>query len=233
VVKRAGIATHDRVVFPLELGSEERRCVDQLLKGRGVDEARLIAIAPAAKRSFNIWPAERFIEVGQHLASKGFTVVVTGGGLDAELCGKVADAISGAINLAGRTSLRESCEVLRRCWLLICNDSGVQHLASAVGTPCISIFSAWQMPRKWYPYGPRNVVLRKWVACHTCLRETCPNDNLCIRLVETGEVTAAANAMLQRIAEGSPETPPGELAAAEFHKSPGRTAERYRFPGSL
>ena len=76
----------------------------------------------------------------------------------------------------------------------------MQHLASAVGTPCISIFSAWQMPGKWYPYGEQNVVLRKWVPCHTCLLETCPYDNRCIKLVATDEVIAAADAKLAPLA---------------------------------
>ena len=119
-------------------------------------------MAPGAKRSLSLWPVERFVAVGQHLTTKGFRVVVLGGIADVSVCQAVAEGIAGeTINLAGRTSLKESCEVLKRCSLLICNDSGVQHLASAVGTACISIFSAHDMPGKWHPYGPENVVLTK------------------------------------------------------------------------
>ena len=79
IVRKAGIAVGSQVTFPLSLGEPERTRVDELLKGSAVDEARLVAVAPAAKKNLNVWPRERFIEVGRHVAAKGFTVVVMGG----------------------------------------------------------------------------------------------------------------------------------------------------------
>src|SRR5262249_26776447 len=75
--------------------------------------------------------------------------------------------------------------------LLVCNDSGVQHLAAAVGTPCVSIFSAHDMPGKWNPYGEDNVVLRASVECHPCYLTLCPYDNRCLKLIDAGSVIAA------------------------------------------
>jgi heptosyltransferase-2 len=119
-------------------------------------------------------------------------VVVLGGPGDAAECGAIASAIGpGAHSLAGALSLEESCELLRRCELLVCLDSGVQHLASAVGTPCVSLFSCWQMRGKWRPYGERNVVLQKWVDCHTCMLERCPRDNMCIKKISAEDVAHA------------------------------------------
>ena len=199
IVRKAGIQFDNEVEFPLNLGSDERNSIDRLL-GKGAHD--LIAMAPGAKRDLSLWPIERFVRVGRYLASRGFKVVVLGGTADALVCRAVAEGIAGeTLNLAGRTSLTESCEVLKRCSLLICNDSGVQHLASAVRTPCISIFSAHDMPGKWYPYGTENVVLRKWVECHTCYLQTCPYDNRCIKLIDAEAVIGAIDIKLQSIVE--------------------------------
>lgn len=200
IVRKAGIQLGNEVRFPIELTLEEQNSVDGLL-GKAIIH-RLIAIAPGAKMTLNHWPADRFAMVGRHLVSRGFTVVVLGGIADATICRAVAAGIGdGSINVAGRTSLRESCEVLRRCSMLICNDSGVQHLSSAVGTPCISIFSSHQIPGKWYPYGAENIVLRKWVKCHTCYLQSCPNDNRCLKLTSADEVIAAIDSKLEKMVE--------------------------------
>ena len=177
------------VAFPLPLKLRHRERVDDLLKTYGLSEKPLIAIAPGAKRPLNRWPAERFSEVGHHAIKKGLGVVVLGGESETLLCQQIVDGMrEGGISLAGRTSLLESCELLKRCRLLICNDSGVQHLAAAVGTPCVSLFSFRDFRGKWRPYGMQNTVLQKWVGCHTCFLETCPYDNHCIKLIGASEV---------------------------------------------
>ena len=197
IVRSAGISSDQKVLFPPGLVSYDRKAVEELF-GRPVELSRLVAIAPGAKKKLSLWPVERFVVVGRYLVSRGFTVVVLGGSADRSICRTVAEGIgSDTINLSGRTSLRESCEVLSRCLMLICNDSGVQHLSSAVGTPCISIFSFHDMPGKWHPYGSRNVVLRKWIDCHTCYRQTCPYDNRCVKLIDASEVIAVIDSKLE------------------------------------
>ncbi len=215
IVRRAGISVGCEVNFPIEIGSDERNSVDRLLEKAACG---LIAVAQGAKSSLSLWPVERFVTVGKHLVSRGFQVVVLGGIADASVCQAVAKGIAGkTIDLAGRTSLKESCEVLRRCSMLICNDSGVQHLAAAVGTPCISIFSAHDMPGKWHPYGPENIVLRKWVECHTCYLKTCPYDNRCLKLIDADEVITAINSKLRSPAQN-------DLGGSTNYSLPKRTA---------
>jgi ADP-heptose:LPS heptosyltransferase len=152
-----------------------------------------VAIAPGAKRSTNRWPLERYAEVAQALSQCGFFVVFVGGPGEKEACQRLASRIGPrALSLAGRLSPLESCEALRRCAFVVCNDSGVQHMAAAVSTPCVSIFSDQGIRGKWRPYGPQHIVLQKDVPCHTCFLEECPHDNLCVKLVETSEVLEAA-----------------------------------------
>jgi ADP-heptose:LPS heptosyltransferase len=199
LLHRYGLDSGGEVAFPLPDGSAQEQRVDALLREHALDDSsRLVAIAPSAKREPNRWPSERFAQTGKHLVALGYQVLVLAGRGDAELCEEVVRRIGfGSLSLAGKTSIGESCELLRRCELLICNDSGVQHMAAAVGTPCISIFSARDMPGKWSPYGREHVVLRKSVECHTCFTEKCPRGNLCINMVTVEETIAAIDAKLE------------------------------------
>ena len=172
---------------------------------RGSDEL-LIAFAPGAKLEPNRWPADRFIEVGNSLAARGYRIVVLGGSSDAPMCDRIAKAIGrNAASLAGKTTVRDSCEVLARCAMLICNDSGVQHLAAAVGTPCVSLFTRREFPGMWWPHGPQHEVLLKDVECHTCFLDACPYDNKCIKAIGVDEVIAAAGRVLERQPDSKPQ----------------------------
>ena len=211
IVRSAGFAADD-ADFPLELADSNRRAVTALLDlsgaggpARGSDEP-MIAFAPGAKLEPNRWPADRFIEVGNSLAARGYRIVVLGGASDASMCDRIAKAIGrNSTSLAGKTTVRDSCEVLARCAMLICNDSGVQHLAVAVGTPCVSLFTRREFPGMWWPHGPQHEVLLKEVECHTCFLDACPYDNKCIKAIGVDEVIAAAGRVLVRQPDSKPQ----------------------------
>lgn len=206
IVRAAGFVGDD-AEFPLELSVSNRRTVTDLLDHAGVTASDLmIAFAPGAKLEPNRWPVDRFIEVGNSLAARGYRIVVLGGGSDAPMCERIAKAIGrNAASLAGKTTIRDSCEVLARCAMLICNDSGVQHLAAAVGTPCMSLFTRREFPGMWWPHGPQHEVLLKDVECHTCFLEACPHDNKCIKAIGVDEVIAAAERVLTRHPDSKPQ----------------------------
>lgn len=206
IVRAAGFSGDD-ADFPLELSDSNRRTVTDLLARAGVagDES-MIAFAPGAKLEPNRWPVERFIEVGKNLAARGYAIIVLGGGSDAPTCERIAGAIgNNAASLAGKTSVRDSCEVLARSAMLVCNDSGVQHLAAAVGTPCVSLFTRREFPVMWWPHGPQHVPLLKNVECHTCFLDACPFDNKCIKEIAVSDVIAAADRLLERRPKSKPQ----------------------------
>jgi len=177
-IERAGFNPKP-VYFGLAPIPAEMNRIDQLLQS--YEHRGWVAIAPGCKRSTNRWPGDRFAEVARYVTSKGFGVLVLGGPGDAALGDQiVCEAGASSANLAGKLTLTETIEALRRCRLAVCVDSGIQHLASAVKTPTLSLFSFWQMRGKWYPYGERNKVIQKWVPCHTCLIDECPNGNVCM-----------------------------------------------------
>ena len=123
------------------------------------------------------------------------------------------------LDLSGRTSLRELAAVLRRADLFIGADSGVMHLAAAVGAPVVAIFGP-SNHRAWGPWSPRapSRIVRSAPTCSPCayvdgrvgLREGCP-PRTCMRMVTPGDVLAAATGLLDGDAL-SPEAQPGSAA---------------------
>jgi ADP-heptose:LPS heptosyltransferase len=200
----------DASSFPGFPNDPAHELVQQIL--RRVDNGTpIVAIAPGARRPCNLWPADRFISACADLTSRGAAVFLIGSDGDHSLCEEIRSN-SSAINLAGRLSLSESRALLGECDLLICVDSGPQHLAAAVGTRCLAIFSQRNPRRRWYPHGSRHVVLEGDVECHTCLLDICPNDNRCMKQISVEQVIAAARSILatdqlQRDDDGNFEIP--------------------------
>jgi ADP-heptose:LPS heptosyltransferase len=108
------------------------------------------AFAPARR-----WMPPRWAALADTLIEDGYRVVLVGGPEEADLRRSVLGVMTHAnqvIDLGGRTMLPELAAVLRRCVLLIGNDSGLTHLASSVGTPVVGVFGPTD-PRAWGPYG--------------------------------------------------------------------------------
>jgi ADP-heptose:LPS heptosyltransferase len=199
-VERIGISTVGiSYAFPLAAAQERR--ASAILSSCGLpDEVRMVAIAPGAKRPGSRWPAERFIEVGRRMAGNGYKILLLGTDEEWALAEAIRREIGGTcVNLAGTTDIPTMASILKRCLLLICNDSGPQHVASAVGTPCVAISSFWHLRGKWHAHHPRSVVLQKMVPCHTCFKYDCPNENLCLTEIAASEAAAAALVILDGV----------------------------------
>lgn len=101
------------------------------------------------------------------------------------------------INLCGRLTPRESAAAFAEARLFLGHDSGPMHLAAAVGTPCIAIFAARNIPRVWFPYGSAHRVLYHTVECAGCGLETCIVERRkCLMSITVDEVVAEVQAVL-------------------------------------
>ena len=92
-------------------------------------------------------------------------------------------------------NLPQTIEFMRHCKLVISVDSGNIHLASAAGTPSIGLFAAIYLKGQWYPFGNRNIVLRKELECHSCFNPYCAQSH-CLDGVSVEEVLTAAGKIL-------------------------------------
>ena len=136
------------------LSDHDRRLAAILL--RGLPGGPLLALAPGANWPGKIWPADRFAGLARALAPRFAAVALVGGPADRARTAAVAAAIGGTLpvaDLAGRTGLLTAAAVLERCALLVCNDSGLGHMAAAVGTPTVTVFGPGD-PERYRPWGP-------------------------------------------------------------------------------
>lgn len=103
------------------------------------------------------------------------------------------------LNLCGAVSLRESAAVLQRAAVYAGHDSGPMHLAAAVGTPCVAIFSARNHPGVWFPYGEGHRVLYKQTPCFGCQLDVCAQHaKRCILSIPVQEASDAVAALAAR-----------------------------------
>jgi lipopolysaccharide heptosyltransferase II len=177
------------ILFDLPISEIDRQKVKLLFKKYNIDGTLpIIAMSPGGKRISNHWPTKRFIKVGQIWIENGANILVLGGNKDHDLAQKIVNAIgSASYNLAGETTLLQSAELLKRCCMLLTNDTGTMHLAAAVGTPCVVIFSARDFPGKWIPWGNNHKVIRKNPNCAVCFIDDCKY-NICMSEITIDEV---------------------------------------------
>jgi len=93
--------------------------------------------------AYKRWPAERFIELGRRIKASfpELRIILFGGAQERSLSDAAASSIGGeTVSAAGRFSICQTYEVLKKCPLLICNDSGVMHLAAAAGSKVVALF---------------------------------------------------------------------------------------------
>jgi heptosyltransferase-3 len=105
------------------------------------------------------WPADRWVELGGHLAAMGFTIVVTGGDADASRAAALVQSIGrGSVSYAGRLRLAETAALLEAASLLVSVNTGVMHLGAAVDVPMIALHGPTN-PLRWGPLSDAAVVL--------------------------------------------------------------------------
>jgi heptosyltransferase-2 len=115
---------------------------------------RLIAIHPGSGSAKKNWPIERWRELGTQLLEGGAELLIIGGEADeAQLATLTAAWRGGAIHVARDLPLPQLAAVLERCTLFLGHDSGISHLAAAVGTRCVLLFGATD-PAIWAPANP-------------------------------------------------------------------------------
>lgn len=198
LLEHLGIAAgDDRLEFPL--CDDDLASADSLLAGKGMDAARTVVLHPGARLASRRWPIDRFMRVGKALVAQGWQIAVTGSPAEAELTRSLAAGIGpGAVDLCGATSLGQLAAVLRRCRLLVCNDTGISHVAAAVEAPSVVIASGSDVNR-WAPLDARlHPVLHAPAACRPCAFDLCPVGHVCALGVDPDSVVGQAQAQLKR-----------------------------------
>lgn len=127
-----------------------------------------VALSPGSQWETKRWTEEGFIQVGRKLRADGLMVIVLGSSVEKELCQRVAQSIPGAVNLCGETTILELAQILKLSKFLICNDSGTMHVATAVGTPVVSIFGATIPSQGYAPWSKKAKIVEIDLSCRPC-----------------------------------------------------------------
>ncbi|MEP6934789.1 MAG: lipopolysaccharide heptosyltransferase II, partial [Nitrospirota bacterium] len=214
------------VVFP----EEEQAMAGRFVQGGLIATDVVVGINPGstygeAKR----WLPERFADVTERLCrtihespGQHASVVIFGAKGEEHLGQEIAARLSSrSLVLSGATTIRELMAAVKRCSVLLTNDTGPMHIAAAFQVPVVAVFG----PTDWRstsPFGSAHAIVRQPVDCAPCLLRECPIDHRCMTRVTVDQVYEAATKQITGLsgvfdlsdASGSKEIQP----AHEFNK---------------
>ncbi len=173
MAKKLGIESVPERLIPLATTAQDEKKVDKLFQEWGVKKTDiLVCLNPGAAESAKsrTWPANRFAKVGDALTKEFLAkIIIVGAKSERPEAERVAKQMHyNAIVAAGETSVKELAVLLKRCTLVISNDTGPVHLAPAMGTPTIGLYCP-NTPVRWAPYGPGNDYVYKPVLEKPCI----------------------------------------------------------------
>jgi heptosyltransferase-2 len=135
------------------------------------------------------WPRAYFAELARRLDARGFAVWLLGSPKDAAAGASIAEESGGAaVNLCGRTALIEAVDLLGAARLAVSNDSGLLHVAAAVGTPVVALYGP-SNPVYTPPLTGRREIIYLALGCSPCFAPECPLGHLrCLTEIRPGAV---------------------------------------------
>jgi ADP-heptose:LPS heptosyltransferase len=181
--------------FPLT--EEDWREFNQL----GLRERRYAVLHPGSQLASRRWPAQRFAEVADALATEGLRVVLTGTRAEAPIIARVkASMREPALDLAGRTSLGALAALIGRARLLVSNDTSVSHIAAAMRTPSV-VISCGADASRWAPLNRElHRVLHHEIECRPCAYRECPVGHPCALAISPRQVISELKRFSQCVA---------------------------------
>jgi len=184
------------VQWTFSLTAQEQAAADKLLTPvLGAYAALFVGSRWPSKQ----WFPKQMAECARTLQRDfALSVVLLGAVEDRELA---RQAMAGASNrmhdLAGRTSLREAMAIIQRAKICVGPDTGLMHIAAALGTPVISLWGATE-PRRSGPFGFGDLAIRGQAPCAPCYKKTCPIGRICMQSISAPQIAAKIAAALGR-----------------------------------
>jgi heptosyltransferase-2 len=158
-----------------------------------------IALAPGAAHATKRWPIAHWIALAHRLRGAGHPLVVVGGPDDRGLALQLA-ADGAAESAAGEFSLQETGALLAQSRVVVSGDTGLMHMATAVGTPVVALFGPTVRQFGFFPYRARSLVLERELACRPCSSTgtpTCPlGHHRCLADITPADAVTAVESLV-------------------------------------
>lgn len=195
-----GVPVTDRPATHLAVTHAAAASAARRLREMGLDEGNaFVLVHPAAAFETKTWAAEKFGRVVEHLAARGLASVAVAGPCESGVLEEVRAHTRAPLASFTDLSLPELTAVASRAALFIGNDSGVAHVAAAVGVPSVVVFGSSNVAH-WRPWSKVAAeVVREEMPCAPCPGYTCSEFDApeCIRRVSVERVTAAVERVLE------------------------------------
>jgi heptosyltransferase-2 len=167
-------------------------------------EPDAIALAPGAVGPSKRWPAEYYAELAMRLLAQGYGIWVLGGPAEKTIAAKIAEVEPARIRDLTGPDLRNAILALAAARAAVSNDSGLLHVAAALGTPSIGIFGPTS-PWHWAPLNPIVGVIETTakLTCRPCHKPVCrPGHHRCMREIEVDRVALATRSAIAATSTG-------------------------------
>jgi heptosyltransferase-2 len=196
IVRSIGLDTED-LGLKITPSDAARNEAAQFLEEHAVREEDLfIGIHPGGHYLTQRWFPERFAQVADRLMQKdNVKIVILGGPAENEQIKIISKTMQNKPMIFSNQPVRHLLSLIQSCHLLICNNSGPLHLATALETPTVS-FMGPTMPKRWWPQGQGHIVLHKDLACMPCNAGICEQKTIkheCMKLITVDEVLEAVH----------------------------------------
>jgi len=162
-----------------------------------------LLIHPGSRSPHRIWPADRFAAVITKLQASGFAPILVSGPSEKNVVADIQSHLTSPVHsIDQRLTIPQLAALFASTDALLCHDSGPMHLAAAVGTRVIALFSS-QSVTAWRPFGEHHITLQAPMPCNPCLSPNfcVPSDsyhNHCVRHLSVEQVLAAVQQQLGR-----------------------------------
>ncbi len=164
--------------------------------GHAIPQVPVLALCPGAEYGpAKRWPAAYYAEVARAKLAEGWEVWLFGSRGDAPLTREVQRLSGGrCLDLGGRTTLAEAIDLLAAATVVVTNDSGLMHVAAALGRPVIALYGSSD-PRHTPPLSDKARILYLGLDCSPCFERDCPLGHLeCLRGIPSRQVLEAISA---------------------------------------
>ncbi|NIP72280.1 MAG: glycosyltransferase family 9 protein [Gammaproteobacteria bacterium] len=191
-LRAAGIAT-ETPRPALHVPQENRRKVERLMRESGLEPDRYALFVPGSQAGGHLkrWGAGRYAQLARLLRGQGLEkIALVGGPDDMDECARVArDGGEGVVNLCGRTAVLDIIPLAEGARVIVSNDTGPAHVASAADRP-MAVICGPTDPRRVKPAGDNVVTVQADLPCINCYRKECSHHS-CMPAITPERVLAA------------------------------------------